>query len=98
VTLVVTRFNEEQREKRECAMSTREGCSLVQPGQEPPFNIFPWISLAIILVGLLYAFILTRRDPTLANRVGSIIADREEIVLLVGQMAHEEIKEYIPHG
>jgi amino acid transporter len=50
---------------------------LVQPGQEPPFNIFPWISLGIIVLGLIYAAILTLRDPTLANRVGSIIADRE---------------------
>ena len=50
---------------------------LVQPGQTPPFNYFPWISLAIIVVALVYAFILTRRDPTLGDRVGSIVADRE---------------------
>lgn len=50
---------------------------LVQPGQTPPFNYFPWISLAIIVVALVYAFILTRRDPSLGDRVGSIVADRE---------------------
>lgn len=50
---------------------------LVQPGQSAPFNYFPWISLAIIVVALVYAFILSRRDPTLGDRVGSIIADRE---------------------
>ena len=51
--------------------------ALVQPGQPVPFNYFPYISLAIIVVGLVYAFILSRRDPSLGDRVGSIIADRE---------------------
>jgi amino acid transporter len=50
---------------------------LIQPGQPAPFNIFPWIALGIIIVALIYAFILSRRDPTLADRVGSIVADRE---------------------
>jgi amino acid transporter len=50
---------------------------LVEPGQVAPFNLFPWISLAVVLVGLVYAFILTRRDPNLGERVGSIVADRE---------------------
>ena len=50
---------------------------LVQPGQAAPFNLFPWISLAIVVIALIYAFILSRRDPTLGERVGSIIADSE---------------------
>jgi amino acid transporter len=50
---------------------------LVEPGQPAPFNLFPWIALAIIVVALIYAFVLSRRDPTLGDRVGSIIADRE---------------------
>jgi amino acid transporter len=50
---------------------------LIQPGQEAPFNIFPWISLGIIVLAVIYAFILSRRDPTLGDRVGSIVADRE---------------------
>jgi len=50
---------------------------LVQPGQPAPFNLFPWISLGIVVVALIYAAILTRRDRTLGDRVGSIIADRE---------------------
>lgn len=50
---------------------------LVAPGQTPPFNYFPWISLAIVAVAFIYAFILSRRDPTLGDRVGSIVADRE---------------------
>ncbi len=51
--------------------------ALVQPGQNAPFNLFPWISLGIIVLALIYAVILSRRDPTLGERVGSIIADRE---------------------
>jgi len=50
---------------------------LIQPGQPVPFNLFPWISLAIIVVAFIYAIILSRRDPTLGDRVGSIVADRE---------------------
>ena len=51
--------------------------ALVQPGQMPPFNLFPWIALGIIVIGLIYAIIISRRDPTLGDRVGSIVADRE---------------------
>ena len=51
--------------------------ALVQPGQPVPFNLFPWIALGIIVIGLIYAFIISRRDPTLGDRVGSIVADRE---------------------
>ncbi len=51
--------------------------ALVQPGQPAPYNYFPWISLGIVVLGLIYAFILTRRDPTLGDRVGSLVADRE---------------------
>ncbi|MCW2884764.1 MAG: family permease [Streptosporangiaceae bacterium] len=48
---------------------------LVKPGQPKPFNIFPWISLAIIVVAVVYALVLNARDRTLADRVGSIVAD-----------------------
>jgi amino acid transporter len=51
--------------------------ALVQPGQAAPFNLFPWISLGIVVIALIYATILSRRDPTLGERVGSIVADRE---------------------
>ncbi len=54
-----------------------DGFFLAQPGQPAPANLFPWISLGIVVVALIYAAILTRRDRTLGDRVGSIIADRE---------------------
>lgn len=50
---------------------------LIAPGQSAPFNYFPWIALAIIIVALIYAIILSRRDPSLGERVGSLVADRE---------------------
>jgi len=48
---------------------------LVKPGQETPYNWFPYAALAIVILAVAYALILTRRDPTLGDRVGSIVAD-----------------------
>ena len=50
---------------------------LIAPGQSVPFRYFPWIALAIVVIAFIYAFILSQRDPTLGDRVGSIVADRE---------------------
>ncbi len=48
---------------------------LAKPGQPAPYSWFPWAALAIIVVALLYSVVLVRRDPSLADRVGSIVAD-----------------------
>lgn len=48
---------------------------LCKPGQDQPYNWFPYLALAIIVVSVVYAVILNRRDPGLGDRVGSIIAD-----------------------
>jgi amino acid transporter len=48
---------------------------LVKPGQQAPLNWFPYAGLAIIVVSVVYSFFLVRRDPDIANRVGSIVAD-----------------------
>jgi amino acid transporter len=50
---------------------------LVQPGQPAPFNIFPWISLGVLLLSIIYGVILERRDPLLVQRIGSYVADEE---------------------
>jgi amino acid transporter len=50
---------------------------LVKPGQPAPFDRFPWVTAAIIVVGLLYALIMNARDRTLGERIGSIVADAE---------------------
>ncbi|MEY9941469.1 amino acid transporter [Streptacidiphilus sp. MAP5-52] len=48
---------------------------LVKPGQPEPYNWFPYLALGILVVALGYAAVLVRRDPTLGERVGSIVAD-----------------------
>jgi amino acid transporter len=48
---------------------------LVKPGQEAPYSWFPYLALGIVVVSVVYAWILNRRDPTLGERAGSIIAD-----------------------
>ena len=48
---------------------------LSKPGQEPPYSWFPYAALAIVVISIVYAAVLNRRDPSLGDRVGSIIAD-----------------------
>jgi amino acid transporter len=48
---------------------------LVKPPQPAPLDWFPYVALGIIVVSVLYALMLTRRDPDLGDRVGSIVAD-----------------------
>jgi amino acid transporter len=49
---------------------------LVRPSPPtPPYNWFPWAAGGIIVLSVLYAIWLTRRDPGLGDRVGSIVAD-----------------------
>jgi amino acid transporter len=48
---------------------------LAKPGQPAPYNLFPLISLAMVAFGFVYAVIRTRRDPGLAERIGSVVAD-----------------------
>src|ERR1700691_5245403 len=48
---------------------------LCKPGQPNPYNWFPYAALGIVIVSVIYAAALTRRDPALGGRVGSIVAD-----------------------
>ena len=48
---------------------------LVKPGQASPYDWFPYAALGVIVVSVGYAVWLSRRDPGLGDRVGSIIAD-----------------------
>jgi amino acid transporter len=48
---------------------------LSKPGQLSPYDWFPYAALGILIVSVLYAFVLTIRDPGLGARVGSIVAD-----------------------
>ena len=48
---------------------------LVQPGQDYPFNLFPWIALVVLAVSIIYGVFLARRTPELMARIGSLVAD-----------------------
>jgi hypothetical protein len=48
---------------------------LSKPGQPAPFKYFPIVALIILVVSVIYAYVLNSRDPGLADRVGSIVAD-----------------------
>jgi amino acid transporter len=48
---------------------------LVKPGQPAPYDWFPYAALVVIVVAVVYAVVLSRRDPGLGDRVGSIVAD-----------------------
>ena len=48
---------------------------LIKPGQPSPFNYFAFIALAIVGIGAIYGFYLNSRNPELADKIGSIIAD-----------------------
>jgi amino acid transporter len=50
---------------------------LVEPGQPYPFNIYPYLSLGLLALSLIYGFILANRDPELVQRIGSYVADEE---------------------
>jgi amino acid transporter len=48
---------------------------LSKPGQTAPYDWFPYAALAAVILAVIYAVVLTRRDPSLGDRVGSIVAD-----------------------
>jgi amino acid transporter len=49
---------------------------LVQPGQAWPFNIFPWISLGVLVLSIIYGVVIARLSPGLAHRIGAYVADQ----------------------
>jgi amino acid transporter len=50
---------------------------LAKPGQPAPYSWFPYAAMAALLAAVGYAALLVRRDPSLAERVGSVVADAE---------------------
>jgi amino acid transporter len=48
---------------------------LSKPGQEAPYSWYPYVALVLLILSVAYAVYLTRKDPTIADRVGSIVAD-----------------------
>ena len=50
---------------------------LAKPGQPAPLDWYPYIALGCLALSIGYASFLVRRDPTIGDRVGEIIADAE---------------------
>ncbi|MEJ2480223.1 MAG: APC family permease [Acidihalobacter sp.] len=48
---------------------------LVTPGQPYPFNLYPYVALAVLVAAFLYAWRMVGRDPGIAERIGSVVAD-----------------------
>jgi amino acid transporter len=48
---------------------------LSKPGQAAPYSWYPYVALVLLILSIGYAIFLTRRDPSIADRVGSIVAD-----------------------
>jgi amino acid transporter len=48
---------------------------LCKPPQPQPYDWFPFAALGVVIVSVIYSVVLVRRDPGIADRVGSIIAD-----------------------
>jgi amino acid transporter len=48
---------------------------LSKPPQQSPYDWFPYAALIILILAVIYAAVLNRRDPGLGDRVGSIVAD-----------------------
>lgn len=48
---------------------------LVKPGQSAPLSWYPYLALAVVILAVVYASVLISRDPSIGDRVGSIVAD-----------------------
>ncbi len=48
---------------------------LAKPGQPTPYNWYPYMALGVVVLAVIYAATLVRRDPTIGDRIGSIVAD-----------------------
>jgi amino acid transporter len=48
---------------------------LCKPPQPQPYDWFPYAALVVLVLSVVYAYVLNRRDPGLGDRVGSIVAD-----------------------
>lgn len=50
---------------------------LVKPGQPAPFDRYPLIAAGVVVVALIWGAVAYARNPTLGERVGSIVADAD---------------------
>lgn len=48
---------------------------LAKPGQSAPYSWYPYMALGVLILAVIYASVLVKRDPGIGDRVGSIVAD-----------------------
>ena len=48
---------------------------LAKPGQSTPYSWYPYLALGVVVLAMIYASVLVKKDPGIADRVGSIVAD-----------------------
>ncbi|WP_276947398.1 APC family permease [Ferrimicrobium acidiphilum] len=48
---------------------------MIKPGQPYPFNVFPWIVLALLVVSFVFGVVRSRQTPDLGQKNGSVLAD-----------------------
>ena len=48
---------------------------LCKPPLTAPYSWYPWMALGAVILAVIYASVLVRRDPTVGDRVGSLVAD-----------------------
>ena len=48
---------------------------LAKPGQPTPYNWYPYMALGVVVLAVIYAAALVNRDPSIGDRIGSIVAD-----------------------
>ncbi|WP_298342914.1 APC family permease, partial [Ferrimicrobium sp.] len=48
---------------------------MIKPGQPYPFNVFPWIVLALLVVSFVFGVVRSRQTPDLGQKIGSVLAD-----------------------
>src|SRR5580692_5698233 len=49
---------------------------LIQPGQPWPYNVFPWATLGVFALSVVYGLVIARRSPGLGGRIGAYVADQ----------------------
>ncbi len=48
---------------------------LCKPPLAPPYSWYPWMALGAVILAVIYASVLVKRDSTVGDRVGSLVAD-----------------------
>jgi hypothetical protein len=51
----------------------------LRPGQPSPYNVLPWLTLALIAVGAVYAFLLGAVRPAALERAPALLEGDESL-------------------